>query len=120
LQVRDALHVSDAVAAWINVLDHIDDVSGRVFNLGGGTENTVSLLELIDLITGLHGARPEITFAPWRPGDQPWYVSRIRALSDALGWQPRVNLRDGLRTLDTWLERRFGAATVPQPARVHA
>jgi CDP-paratose 2-epimerase len=121
LQVRDALHVSDAVAAWIAILDHIDDVSGRVFNLGGGTENTVSLLELIGLIAELRGARPEIKFAPWRPGDQPWYVSRIRALSDALGWQPRVNLRDGLRTLDAWLERRFGSmAVVRQPERVHA
>jgi CDP-paratose 2-epimerase len=120
LQVRDALHVSDAVAAWITVLDHIDDVSGRVFNLGGGPENTVSLLELIDLIAELHGVRPEITFASWRPGDQPWYVSRIHALSEALGWQPRVNLRDGLRTLDAWLERRFGAAMVAQPERVHA
>jgi len=119
LQVRDALHVSDAVAAWITVLDHIDDVSGRVFNLGGGTQNTVSLLELIELISELRGVRPEITFAPWRPGDQPWYVSRIRALSDALGWRPRVNLREGLRTLDAWLEHRFGAA-VTQPQRVHA
>jgi CDP-paratose 2-epimerase len=120
LQVRDALHVSDAVAAWLTVLDHIDDVSGRVFNLGGGTQNTVSLLELIELITELRGVRPETTFAPWRPGDQPWYVSRIRALSDALGWRPRVNLREGLRSLDAWLERRFGAGPVIQPERVHA
>jgi CDP-paratose 2-epimerase len=120
LQVRDALHVSDAVAAWIAVLDHIDDVSGRVFNLGGGTQNTVSLLELIELIAELRGVRPEMTFAPWRPGDQPWYVSRIRALSDALGWRPRVNLREGLRTLEAWLERRFGSITVTQPERMHA
>jgi|tagenome__1003787_1003787.scaffolds.fasta_scaffold20924390_2 CDP-paratose 2-epimerase len=120
LQVRDALHVSDAVAAWIAVLDHIDDVSGRVFNVGGGTQNTVSLLELIELIAELRGVRPEITFAPWRPGDQPWYVSRIRALSDALGWRPRVNVREGLRTLDAWLERRFGTSAITQPERVHA
>jgi CDP-paratose 2-epimerase len=120
LQVRDALHVWDAVAAWITVLDHIDDVSGRVFNLGGGTQNTVSLLELIELITELRGVRPEITFAPWRPGDQPWYVSRIRALSDTLGWRPRVNLREGLLTLDAWLERRFGSITVKQLERMHA
>jgi nucleoside-diphosphate-sugar epimerase len=47
-------------------------------------------------------------------------VSRIRALSEALGWRPRVNLREGLRTLNAWLERRFGAATVVQPERMHA
>src|SRR3954447_21181497 len=38
-QVRDVLHVSDAVAAWLSTLDHIDDVKGSVFNLGGGAGN---------------------------------------------------------------------------------
>src|SRR3954468_8071950 len=35
-QVRDALHVSDALRAWLAVLDNIHSVSGRIFNLGGG------------------------------------------------------------------------------------
>jgi CDP-paratose 2-epimerase len=107
LQVRDALHVSDAVAAWLAVLDGIEHVRGRVFNLGGGIDNTISLIELIDIITDLHGARPDIRFAPWRPGDQPWYVSNTEALSNALGWRPRVGLREGIQTLDTWLRHRF-------------
>src|SRR3954465_5203418 len=47
LQVRDALHVSDAARAWIAVLDNIQTARGRVFNLGGGVDNAISLLELI-------------------------------------------------------------------------
>jgi CDP-paratose 2-epimerase len=110
LQVRDALHISDAVAAWLAALDSIDQVAGRTFNLGGGPENTTSLLELIELIGQLRGARPQVRFDAWRPGDQPWYVSNIGAISQALDWRPRVNMRQGLRTLEAWLERRFGLA----------
>lgn len=106
-QVRDALYIEDAVAAWLGVLDHIDAVAGRVFNLGGGPDNTVSLREMIDLIARLHGRRPEIRRAGWRPGDQPWYVSDIGAISQALAWSPRVPLREGLAALDRWLAARL-------------
>jgi CDP-paratose 2-epimerase len=115
LQVRDALYIDDAVAAWLGTLDRIDAVRGRILNLGGGPANAVSLLELLDLIAELRGERPEVRFSGWRPGDQPWYVSDIRAIAKAIGWQPRVTLRNGLLTLERWLEARFGAAArIPQ------
>jgi CDP-paratose 2-epimerase len=109
LQVRDALHVSDAAAAWIAVLENIQSVRGRVFNLGGGPENTISLLELIEQIATMRGTAPSLRFDRWRPGDQPWYVSRFDALSSAVGWQPQVPLREGLKSLLDWLEGRFGS-----------
>jgi CDP-paratose 2-epimerase len=115
MQVRDALHVSDAVAAWLGALDHIDAISGRIFNLGGGPGSSVSLLELLDLIAELRGERPEVAFDAWRPGDQPWYVSDIGALARAIGWKPAIPFREGLRTLEQWLESRFGA-NVPTEA----
>ncbi len=111
-QVRDALFVDDAVDAWIKTLDQIEKVRGGIFNLGGGPANAVSLREMIDLIGELRGERPDCRFAAWRPGDQPWYVSDVRAISRALGWQPRTALRDGLRALGGWLECR---ALAPEP-----
>lgn len=116
LQVRDALHVSDAVAAWTAVLDNIDAVCGRLFNLGGGPANTISLLELIAEITRMRGVAPAVDFAPCRPGDQPWYVSRIAALKAAVGWQPQITLAQGLPSLLQWLEGRF-APSAPTPIR---
>ena len=107
-QVRDALHVSDAVNAWLAVLDNIETVKGRIFNLGGGTRNAISLLEALALIFEITGERPQLSFADWRPGDQPWYVSDIRAISSALGWRPKVAVTDGLRDLGQWLTLRFG------------
>jgi CDP-paratose 2-epimerase len=106
-QVRDALYVDDAVAAWLAALDNIDAVKGCVFNLGGGPSNAVSLREMMDLIAELRGHKPDIGFDAWRPGDQPWYVSDIRALSDALGWEPHTPLPEGIRQLDSWLTSRF-------------
>ena len=55
-QVRDILHVSDAVAAYRAVLGAIDRVSGRAFNLGGGPANAVSLRIVLDEIAR-HTAR---------------------------------------------------------------
>lgn len=114
-QVRDLLHVSDAVAAWVGALDAIQVLGGRVFNLGGGPENAVSLLELLERIGRLRGEMPERRFDAWRPGDQPWYVSDTTALAQAIGWKPRTALDDGLRTLEAWLESAFAKrATGPQ------
>jgi CDP-paratose 2-epimerase len=113
LQVRDALHVSDAVRAWIAVLDNIDAAGGRVFNLGGGPANAISLLELIEEIARLRGAAPSFSFDAWRPGDQPWYVSNTEAIASAVGWKPEVSLPDGLRSLLDWLEGRFGPEQAP-------
>ena len=115
LQVRDALHVSDAAAAWIAVLENIGSVRGRVFNLGGGPENAISLLELIDQIALMRGVAPALSFDHWRPGDQPWYVSRFDALTAAVGWRPRVPLREGLQSLLAWLEGRFSPAGANAP-----
>jgi CDP-paratose 2-epimerase len=107
-QVRDALHVADAVDAWLAALDHIALVRGRTFNLGGGPSNSVSLRELIALLKELTGHEIPHSFADWRPGDQPWYVTDTRALFAALGWQPKISLRDGLNSLHGWLAGRFG------------
>jgi CDP-paratose 2-epimerase len=110
LQVRDALHVSDAASAWIAVLDNIDTVRGRVFNLGGGADNAISLLELIREIEYMRGIAPVFGFDEWRPGDQLWYVSRIDAIASAVDWKPQVPLKQGLRSLLAWLEGRFGSS----------
>ena len=108
-QVRDALHVEDALAAWLGALDQIDTVRGEVFNLGGGADNSVSLRELLEIMTEMNRSPPAVRYDAWRPGDQPWYVSDTRKLQTALSWRPKVPLREGLQSLAQWLTARFGA-----------
>jgi CDP-paratose 2-epimerase len=105
-QVRDALFVSDAVEAWIAVLENIELARGHTFNLGGGMANSVSLLELIRLIARLTGHDVGYDFADWRPGDQPWYVTDISALTSTVGWTPKIGLEEGLARLQDWLRTR--------------
>lgn len=104
LQVRDILYVEDLMDALIAIAGRMDRLRGEVFNIGGGPANTTSLLELVDLIGELHGRRPELYFAPWRTGDQKYYVSDTRKLSEALGWRPRFSVRDGVSAAYAWLQ----------------
>lgn len=103
LQVRDILFVEDLVDAMLRAHDAIDDISGEAFNIGGGRANTVSLLELIDLIGNLVGERPVYSMEPWRTADQRYYVSDTTRFSRATGWAPRVSVNEGLERLAAWL-----------------
>jgi CDP-paratose 2-epimerase len=111
-QVRDVLFVDDLVDAMLRARDHAGVLAGRSFNIGGGADNTTSLLELLELIADLHGERPDVRFAEERQGDQRWYVSDTGAFRAATGWRPRAGVADGVEALYRWLvESR-------QPARV--
>lgn len=103
-QVRDILIIEDLVDAMRRVLDAKDTLmNGRAFNIGGGPGNTVSLLEVLDIIQTLHGAAPEVNFSGWRPGDQRYYVSDTSSLEQATGWTPQVSVRSGIKRLYDWL-----------------
>jgi CDP-paratose 2-epimerase len=103
MQVRDILYVEDLVRAFLLAEKGIDAIAGQAFNMGGGPANTVSLLELMDMIGMLHGRRPLVTFEDWRTGDQRYYVSDISRFKAATGWRPRVNVREGVGNLYNWL-----------------
>ncbi|MFP5285821.1 MAG: SDR family NAD(P)-dependent oxidoreductase [Thermoanaerobaculia bacterium] len=102
-QVRDVLYVDDLVRAFLLAWENIAEVAGGAFNMGGGPDNTVSLLELIGLIQELHGERPEVFFEGWRTGDQRYYVSDTRRFQAATGWRPRVSAKEGVGNLYNWL-----------------
>ncbi|HET8551135.1 MAG TPA: NAD-dependent epimerase/dehydratase family protein [Gammaproteobacteria bacterium] len=116
-QVRDVLFVDDLVAAFLFAEARIHDLAGSAFNIGGGVRNAISLLELLDLIGELDGGKPKLSFAGWRTGDQPYYVSDTARFSAATGWRPRVGYRDGIARLHAWLHGRQADARSRRPAR---
>jgi CDP-paratose 2-epimerase len=101
-QVRDALYVDDLLDAMELTLEQPEAVLGQAFNIGGGPLNTVSLLELLDLVATLEGHAPTVRFDDWRIGDQRWYVSDTRKFAAATGWTPRVTVADGVQRLHRW------------------
>ncbi len=108
-QVRDVLHVSDAVAAYRAVLASIDKVSGHAFNLGGGPRNAVSLNAVLEEIGRVTGTEVDISHDEWREGDQRYFVADTSRLTTELGWKAQMGWRAGLRDLADWL--RSGTAT---------
>ena len=109
-QVRDILFIDDLVDAFLVAQQHMQTLAGSSFNIGGGTEHTISLLELLHYIEALHGETPQIIFEETRAADQPYYVSDIRKFSFSTGWKPRVRVNEGIRRLYNWLiENHDGA-----------
>jgi CDP-paratose 2-epimerase len=101
-QTRDVLWVGDLIDAMNAVRENLPQTAGEVFNVGGGCENTTSLLELIDSIEGLTGRRMEHTFANARPGDQMFYVTNHEKLTRMTGWKPTTSLLDSVRRIARW------------------
>lgn len=102
-QVRDVLFIEDLVDAMLLAHQNIERVSGQAFNIGGGPRNTLSLMELLDLVGELHGERPDVAFQEWRTGDQRYYVSNTAKFTRATGWTTLVSARTGVRRLYEWL-----------------
>ena len=114
LQVRDLLFIDDLVDACQLAQQNIRTLSGQAFNIGGGLGNTVSLLDLIELLEALNGRRIPVRMKEWRPGDQRYYVSDTRTFKVATGWAPKVNVGLGVQHLHQWLLETRGRAAVSQ------
>ena len=119
-QVRDILHVSDAVAAYRTVLREIDRLAGRAFNLGGGPRNAVSLLGLLREIERIADRHVPLSFGDWRQGDQLWFVADTSRLEAETGWQARTGWREGLQGLAEWLRANRTSLARPHPERIRA
>ncbi len=121
-QVRDILHVDDAVAAYRVLHDNAHRLQHRVFNLGGGPMNAVSLQAVLREIERITGRPIDVSYSDWRAGDQLYFVADTRRLQDETGWKARIHWRDGLRQLAEWLaEHRAGPAGVAaEKRRLHA
>jgi len=113
MQVRDLLFVEDLVDAFLLAQANIHTLTADAFNIGGGLGNTISLIELLELIGRLHGDKPAVRLKDWRPGDQRYYVSDTRKFKAATGWAPKVNVQEGVERLMHWLLESRGLS-VPQ------
>jgi CDP-paratose 2-epimerase len=103
-QVRDLLFVDDLCDAYDAAVTRAEALRGAVLNLGGGPDNTLSLLELVAMLETLTGHPLRPRFADWRPGDQPVFVADIAQATAALGWHPRVDVKTGVSRLHGWVE----------------
>lgn len=90
--VRDYLHISDLVEAYLKVIE-ISPPS-RIYNIG--TARGVSLNNLIKFIAQASGKTPSVTYSPSRPLDVPANVLDCSRAITELGWKPKLKLEVGL------------------------
>jgi len=94
-QTRDWVDVSDVVRA--NLLAADSSLTGPV-NIGGGRETAVlDLITALDEVSG--GEMPEPRFCPERPGEVQRSCLDVTRAKRELGWEAKVQLRDGLRVI---------------------
>lgn len=106
-QVRDILHADDMIRLYYMALQHAGEISGQVFNIGGGMEQSLSLLELFDLLEELLDVKLEYKELPPRISDQKVFVADIHKIEKAIGWKPQVSAREGIARMLKWTEENY-------------
>jgi UDP-glucuronate decarboxylase len=105
-QTRSFCYVSDAIEAFVRLMQSDEDFTGPV-NIGN--PNECSMLELAELVIQLTGSKSDIAFAPLPADDPAQRCPDIGLAKAMLGWQPRVSLRDGLaKTIEDFEGRLAG------------
>jgi CDP-paratose 2-epimerase len=103
-QVRDVLHAEDLISLYHSAFSHKESASGNIYNIGGGLENSLSLLELFEILRKKLSLPEPLTFVrlPPRQSDQKWFVADIRKAEAQLGWKPVVAAGAGLDRMLEW------------------
>ena len=110
-QVRDILYIDDLVNLIERYLSStsilnpkIFNQKSRVYNIGGGMNNTISLLELVGKYESILGKKLKMHFSDWRLGDQNLYISDITKIYSDIEWKPIINPELGIKRLIKWVE----------------
>jgi len=106
-QVRDILFVDDFVKVCTLAVTDINRTRGEIYNIGGGPNNVVSLLELVYFLEEKIGKQLNVKFNHWRPGDQKVFVSDISKAERDLSWKPRIGKQEGITKLFEWAKKNL-------------
>jgi CDP-paratose 2-epimerase len=105
-QVRDVLYVNDLLNAYDLAVEKIDEVKGQVYNIGGGRRNVMAIwTEFGPILERLIGRKIEVARADWRPGDQRVFYADFRKAQRELGWEPKIDLEEGMELLFDWINQ---------------
>jgi CDP-paratose 2-epimerase len=102
-QVRDVLFASDLIDCYFRAVENIERTKGQVFNIGGGMSNSLSLLELFDLLRAQMGVELRYTALAPRSSDQKVFVADVAKAQRVFDWAPRVDKHSGIRQMIEWV-----------------
>jgi CDP-paratose 2-epimerase len=94
-QVRDVLHGSDVVSLYFKA-KNCHEAYGQAFNIGGGIENSLSLLELFTMLEDMLKIRINYNKLNWRESDQKVFVADNTKVNNLIGWAPKIDVKKGI------------------------
>lgn len=101
-QVRDLLFSDDCVSLYLNAASKIEKINGQAFNIGGGIENSCSILELFQFIEEKLEIEMRYKKIDRRESDQKVFVADIEKIKKQIDWKPKVNKIEGLEKMLDW------------------
>lgn len=101
-QVRDVLHAKDVVNLYFKASENIKQTKGKAFNIGGGVENSLSLLELFALLENILKIKMEYTQLPFRESDQLVFVANNSKAYNIMGWSAEISPEIGVTDSIKW------------------
>ena len=102
-QVRDILHIKDAILLYYTAAENMIKISGGCYNIGGGQDNSISIIELIQFLENELDYNLNYTFLPWRSSDQKVFISDITKIQSELNWEVNVENSQGIKMMINWL-----------------
>jgi CDP-paratose 2-epimerase len=102
-QVRDVLFADDLINCYFSAIDSINQTQGEVFNIGGGSMNSLSLLELFTILESELKVKMNFVNLPWRKSDQKVFISDITKAERIFGWSPKINSNEGIQRMINWV-----------------
>jgi len=107
-QSRGFTYIDDVARG---VLLGLKPLGFEIINLGG--HEAISVLDLVKLIEDLLGKKARLEFLPFHPADMMKNLADVRKAGQLLGWQPLVNLQQGVQNLVNWyLQEREWASQI--------
>lgn len=104
-QVRDVLHAEDMKRLYMAAVKNINKAKGQAFNVGGGIENSLSILELFAILEDQLSIKLDYTQLPVRESDQRVFVADITKAQRLLDWRPKVSAVDGVACMVDWVSK---------------
>lgn len=106
-QSRDILHIDDFTRLLVDIVENVDAYQGRTYDVGGGPDNELSLLDLLYGLETSIGVRPDVVHDERLPGDLQRVVTDNSDISSVRGWKPTVSWRDGVRSTLDWIGEQW-------------
>jgi CDP-paratose 2-epimerase len=103
-QVRDLLHAEDMVNLYLSAAESIEKIKGQAFNIGGGIENSLSLLELFLFLEQKMQLTLTYNRLPPRESDQKLFIANIASINTAIGWMPKIDKETGISRMIEWIK----------------